>query len=429
MKWFKAKLGDLCEVITKGTTPRTMGRNYVKSGIPFLRAENLKEDEIFLDKNTLFIDKETDQMLLRSRILPGDVLLSIAGTIGRVAIVTKNSPTMNCNQAVAIIRIARQMPIENKFLLYWFKTPQAQSQIYGAKVTLTISNLSLGQIKELQIPLPPLSEQRRIVEILDQADALRRKQAEAAAKADRILPALFIKMFGDPATNPMGWEIGNIGNLAKVQTGGTPSRKNESFYGGSISWVKTTEVNNNVIYSTEEHLTESGLTSSNCKIFPIGTIIVAMYGQGITRGRSAKLGIEAATNQACAAILPGEKFVPDYLWEFLKMSYKRLRDLGRGGNQPNLNLDIVKNFNVFIPPIEMQKKFLFTCQVIDNINNQRNQLSLKMDSLFNLILERAFSGELTAKWREAHMKEILAEMEAQAKAITDIDENEQLSLL
>ncbi|XZF65008.1 MAG: restriction endonuclease subunit S [Gloeotrichia echinulata DVL01] len=211
MKWLLVKLGELCEVITKGTTPRTLGKGYVSSGIPFLRAENLQGDEIILDKNTLFIDQETDHILSRSRIYPGDVLLSIAGTIGRAAIVSSKSPQMNCNQAVAIIRISGY--IDRKFLLYWLKTNQAQSQIYGAQVTLTISNLSLGQIKNLQIALPPLSEQRRIVEILDQADALRRMRAEADAKAERILPALFIKMFGDPATNPMRWEEKKLPDL------------------------------------------------------------------------------------------------------------------------------------------------------------------------------------------------------------------------
>jgi type I restriction enzyme, S subunit len=189
-----------------------------------------------------------------------------------------------------------------------------------------------------------LEEQKRIAAILDKADAIRRKRSLAIALTEELLRSTFLEMFGDPVTNPKGWKIDKIGEVTKVETGRTPSREKSSFYGGDICWIKTTEVNGSVIYETEEKLTQEGLKASNCKIFPKDTLIVAMYGQGATRGRSAKLAIEASTNQACAAILPSNTIKTDYLWMYLKLSYHQLRNLGRGGNQPNLNLSMIRDF-------------------------------------------------------------------------------------
>lgn len=150
MIWPTIELGEVCKTVTKGTTPRTMGKTYVPSGIPFLRAENLQGDAVVLDDKTLFIDNETDKVLARSRIFSGDVLISIAGTIGRAAIVPANLPQMNCNQTVAIVRIDTYL--EPRFFLYWLKTQESQAQMAGARVIQIISNLSLGQIKKLKIP-------------------------------------------------------------------------------------------------------------------------------------------------------------------------------------------------------------------------------------------------------------------------------------
>lgn len=112
-----------------------------------------------------------------------------------------------------------------------------------------------------------------------------------------------------------------------------------------------------MIYATSEKISEAGLKASNCEVFPVDTILLAMYGQGLTRGRSGKLAIPATTNQACAAILPSSKINIDYLWTFLKLSYNEIRDLGRGGNQPNLNLSMVRDLVIPVPPLYLQEEF------------------------------------------------------------------------
>ncbi|MBD2447398.1 restriction endonuclease subunit S [Nostoc sp. FACHB-152] len=440
MKWSLIKLGELCEVITKGTTPRTLKRGYVSSGIPFLRAENLQGDEIILDKNTLFIDQETDEVLSRSRIYPGDVLLSIAGTIGRAAIVSAKSPQMNCNQAVAIIRIARY--IDKKFLLYWLKTKQAQSQIYGAQVTLTISNLSLGQIKNLQVPLPPVSEQRRIVEILEQANTLRRMRAEADAKAERILPALFIKMFGDPSTNPIGWDVVLVEKLFSRERPGTKCgpfgsalKKHEYVDNGIPVWGIDNIKPNQFVESGSLFITPTKYEELKSYSVEPGDIIISRAG---TVGRMCVARPQHShsiiSTNLIRLSLDKEYIFPEYftsLLSYFPSLVNQLRASADDGAYSFMNTTILKLLKIPLPPFALQNEYTLRMAEIRRLNAKQIESQAKLNNLFQCLLYRAFSGELTAKWREAHMKELLAEMEEQAKALNlrDNTDPQQLSLL
>lgn len=153
----RVKVGDLATVVTKGTTPTTLGHDYVSDGIRFLRAQNISNGSVVFNEDDLLISPETNELLKRSQIQSEDVLLSIAGSVGRSAVVPKEAPQLNCNQAVAIIRLNGK--ILPRFFRHWLDSVDAQRQMAGASVTMTISNLSLTQIKNLQIPLPPLAEQ------------------------------------------------------------------------------------------------------------------------------------------------------------------------------------------------------------------------------------------------------------------------------
>ena len=395
MTWPSTELGSLCSVITKGTTPRTLGQEYVSDGIPFLRAENLQGDEVCLGPETLYIDAETQRMLSRSMIYPGDVLISIAGTIGRCAIVPKDMPVMNCNQAVAIVRIAG--PLERRFLLHWLKTADAQRQMSGGKVTLTIANLSLGQIKKLRIPLPPLSEQRRIVEILDQADALRKKRAEADAKAARILPALFYRMFGDPATNPKRWELKLFEHAFVDYTARCPKlQKNEYQPFGRFPVI---DQGKQLIagYCDDETLVVN--TERAVIVFGDHTRVVKyvdfpfVAGADGSRVFLARDGFEPAFLAAQLDLMP----IPD-------LGYSR-------------HMREVRRFRFIAPPVELQMDYARRAATCRPVLSAQIKSANHIESIWNVLLHRAFTGDLTAKWREAHMKELLQEMEQQAKVL------------
>ena len=156
-----------------------------------------------------------------------------------------------------------------------------------------------------------------------------------------------------------------IGEKFELSSGSTPSRDNKLYWdSGTINWVKTTEVINKEITETEEKITKFALENTSLKLFPVNTILIAMYGQGQTRGRSAILKVESTSNQACGAIFPNKIDNPVFIWHQLMLRYSELRKLGRGGNQPNLNGQLIKNFELIIPPLSLQNEFAdFVAQV------------------------------------------------------------------
>ena len=165
-------------------------------------------------------------------------------------------------------------------------------------------------------------------------------------------------MFGSKQTG-FKYPCSTVQELTDVCSGGTPDRNRSEYWEqGIIPWVKTTELQNNVIEKVEEHITERGLVESSAKLVPAGTILIAMYGQGKTRGMTAFLNIAAATNQACACLLPTDKVDMVYMWRYFVNSYTELRGLAKGSNQANLNAGMIRNFPVPLPPMSMQHKFV-----------------------------------------------------------------------
>ena len=147
--------------------------------------------------------------------------------------------------------------------------------------------------------------------------------------------------------------VKRIGDICSSGSGGTPARTISAYYKGNIPWVKTGEVQDEVIFDTEEKITQAAISNSSAKIYPKGSIVIAMYGQGLTRGRTAKLGVDAATNQACLVLydINTDMVLPDYLWYYLQGEYQRIRCLAYGNNQPNLSADVINNYPIVIPPI------------------------------------------------------------------------------
>jgi type I restriction enzyme S subunit len=242
----------------------------------------------------------------------------------------------------------------------------------------------------LPIALPDLTEQVEVLTVLDMADGLRRKRQEAIRLADEFLRAVFIDMFGDPAVNSKSLPKRRLEELCQVATGATPSRDRSDFFGGPHPWVKTGEVDCPMILSAEENITDSAIRETNCKLFPPGTVLVAMYGQGKTRGKVGMLGIPAATNQACAAILPSASISHHFVYAQLSLMYEHLRAMGRGGNQENLNLGMIKSLEVLVPPKADVERYLLIRERADALLTKarlaQEDAALLSSSLTSLLL-------------------------------------------
>lgn len=164
---------------------------------------------------------------------------------------------------------------------------------------------------------------------------------------------------------PKDWQQLPLGDIAQITSGGTPDRATSIYWGGDIPWVTTGEIQFNTITDTEERITEDGLRNSSAKLFPPNTLLIAMYGQGKTRGQVARLGIHAATNQACAAILLKDGHDPEFYFQVLASHYEAIRELGNAGTQKNLNGAIIKQISVPVPPPLEQKQIAQVVEVWD----------------------------------------------------------------
>jgi type I restriction enzyme, S subunit len=149
---------------------------------------------------------------------------------------------------------------------------------------------------------------------------------------------------------PDGWHRSTLGEIARITSGGTPDRAEPSYWDGTIPWVTTSEIHFNTITDTAEKISAAGLKNSSAKLFPAGTLLMAMYGQGKTRGQVAKLGIEAATSQNSAAILFGDGYDPGFYYHFLAWQYESIRDFGHAGGISHLNAGLLKQIPVPVAP-------------------------------------------------------------------------------
>ena len=241
-----------------------------------------------------------------------------------------------------------------RFLSSYIDTLRKQS------IGAIIKYIKLGNLTEAMVPVPPLAEQKRLVALLDQKfkqiEALKQNAAANLQNAKDLFQAELTKAFSNTA-----WEKKRLGDICRITSGGTPSRTNKDYWeNGDIPWVKTTELQNNELKSTEEFITQKGLNESSAKIVPKDTILLAMYGQGKTRGMTAYLNFEATTNQACACILPSEdkNIYTKYIWKFLIGNYENIRNLAIGCNQPNLNSAMVKSIEIPLPPLAEQQRIV-----------------------------------------------------------------------
>jgi type I restriction enzyme S subunit len=245
----------------------------------------------------------------------------------------------------------------------------------GARAHGSLS-INEDDLLALPVPLPcgkkSNAEQQKIASCLSSLDDLiaAERQKLDALKAHKmgLMQHLFPRegetrprlRFPEFKTAP-DWKSGSLGSVFHTTSGGTPNRSVKEYWNGDIPWISTALVNFCVIAEVEEFITEEGLRNSSAKVFPKGTVLIAMYGQGKTRGQVALLGIEAATNQACAAILPRDAIDPYFVFLNLAGRYEELRELSNAGGQENLSQGLIRGISFSYPPDDEEQRTITSC--------------------------------------------------------------------
>ena len=294
-----------------------------------------------------------------------------------------------------IIPILPREGMSRDYLFYFLRTPDTVNLATTRCSGANLPRLGPKQLASFQIPLPPLAEQKRIAGILDAADALRAKRREALAQLDILLQSTFLDMFGDPVTNPMGWDAPPLADFCKTGTGGTPSRgKMQRYYeGGTIPWVKSGELREEVITSTGECITETALKETNVKLVPKDALLLALY--GATVGRLGILGTQATTNQAVCHIIPNSLRADlRYMFHSLSNQVSYLVGRGVGGAQPNISQGIIKSLAIPLPPLDLQHRFATIVESVEQQKARQRAHQAELDTLFASLQSRAFRGDL-----------------------------------
>ena len=404
-EWKNVKLGDYCLKIGSGSTPKGGSTVYVESGTSFIRSQNVYN--LSFDYNGLtHITEEAANKLKGVTIFNEDILLNITGdSVARTCIVPNDVLPARVNQHVAIVRVDRKK-MNGRFLNYYLASPRMQAHMLSLAVGKGASRNAMTKqmIENFKVPCPPLDTQHRIATILSRYDSLienYQKQIKLLEEsAQRLYKEWFINLRFPGHENtkivdgvPEGWEKKKLGDVSKTTSGGTPSRTNNSFYSGSIMWVKTKELCDGFIFNTEEKITEEAIKKSSAKIVPAGSILMAMYGATI-----GKLGIatkDLTCNQACCVFLISEDNpLRWYIFNWLLQNRNFLISQGKGAAQPNLSQDMIKGFELIIPDDKSLRGYnLLINPIYLNIKSLQSQIC-QLTEARDRLLPKLMNGEI-----------------------------------
>ena len=231
-------------------------------------------------------------------------------------------------------------------------------QLWRIADTTSIPQINNKHITPLVLPRPPVAEQRAIATALSDIDALLAKLDAFIAKKRDLKQAAMQQLLTGQTRLPGfsgEWEVKRVGQFADCTSGGTPSTSIPRYWGGSVRWMSSGELNLKTVAEVEGRITEEGLRNSSTRMVPAKCVLIGLAGQGKTRGTVAMNLIELCTNQSIAAILPNPAFVPEYLYYNLDARYDELRGLSTGdGGRGGLNLTIIRSLSVPFPAIQEQ---------------------------------------------------------------------------
>lgn len=243
------------------------------------------------------------------------------------------------------------------------------------------------------IPLPPLSEQKRIADILDKADAIRRKQQWAVTIFDELLKSYFVQMFGNPVQNPMGWKAERLGDIATLDRGKSRHRPRDAkfLYGGSYPLVQTGDITNSngFIRDYSQTYSEEGLAQS--KLWPAGTLCITI---AANIGKTAVLTFDACFPDSVVGLIAGEKLTIEYVRHWFVAMEKATDAAATQVAQKNINLEYLRNLSIQVPPITKQKKFSNVVNKVRQSRENAEAARVRATTLFNALVQFAFNGEL-----------------------------------
>ena len=404
--WPSIELGQIADV-AMGQSPPGDTYNDKEDGLPFF------QDKADFGRRFPTVRKWCSKP---SRVAEADdILLSVRAPVGPINVARERSCI---GRGLAAIR-AREDRVEQGYLRLFFAHQEGVLALRGQGSTF--SAINRRDIEKLLVPWPPPSEQRRIVEILDQVDEICGLRAKVDSNGDRIINALLTRTLG----NPTNWHSESrsmpLGDLVKVVGGATPTRSISRFWSGDIPWVSPKDMKRDFVSVSRDHVTRAALNETNLREIQQGSVLIVVRGMILARDVPVALNEHPVTiNQDMKALLPKlEQVNSTYIWAALRLAKQQLRLLVRIAGHGTRKLDTPDLMQFSIPSPSLRR----VTEVDHAVEHHRMMLRLRqqradlMERLHMVSLSKAFDGSLTSAWRAARLKELLQEVKHRVKVL------------
>ena len=394
----KVKLRDIASVITKGTTPTSIGDGFIENGINFIKIESITEEGCFVKEKFAHISEECNSRLKRSQIEENDILFSIAGAIGRVAVVNSTVLPANTNQALAIIRVDNRY--DKEFLAFLFRSSFIQKQYNKKKQGVAQINLSLKDIAELEIPIISIKKQLAIKENLNDIINIISLKKKQLKELNELIKSQFVEMFGDPLLNEKKWSIKLCKEVTtKIGSGATPDGGNQNYKEAGISLIRSMNVYDGYFeYKDLAHIDDvQAVKLKNVEIYE-NDVLFNITGASVTRTCVVPKDILPARVNQHVSIIRCNEHINYVFMNYLLMNESFKNNLlhtakAGGGTREAITKNQIENFEIIVPPIELQNKFAEFVKKVDKQKFEVQKCLEEMQLLQESLMDKYF-GEM-----------------------------------
>ncbi|MEY0756356.1 restriction endonuclease subunit S [Providencia stuartii] len=366
-----------------------------KSEFLVVRTSNVRNGQLIMDDMKYTTQAGYDEWTQRAVPIHGDVLFTREAPAGESCLVPRELKVC-MGQRMVMLR-PKTEKVDPVFLSLVLATEKCKSDISRLSIGSTVSRINISDIKKLRVPSPPLPEQKKIAQILSTWDKaittteqlLANSQQQKKALMQQLLTGKKRLLDKNGVRFQGEWKKVRLGNMADMNSGGTPKSNIEEYYGGNIPWVSIADMTKQGkwISSTEKNLTELGLENSSARIYPKNSVLYAMYA---SIGECSIAQVPLSSSQAILGIRPKSELNFEFLYFFLTSLKEKIKLQGQQGTQSNLNAGMVKDFVLYLPDMEEQQKIVAVLaaadQEITTLQQQLDQLKQEKKALMQQLL-------------------------------------------
>ena len=383
----RIRLGDACDILNGFAFKSD---KYVEDGIRIIRIANVQKG--YIEENAPAFYPIDSVGLEKYMLEEGDLLMSLTGNVGRVALLQKEMLPAALNQRVACLRLKVDR-ITKGFLFHILNSDFFEQQCVQASNGVAQKNISTEWLKDYEIPLYAIEEQLKITDILDKVRRIIISRNDELSALDDLIKARFVEMFGDAVHNDKGWKTDAVKNLCKeIYGGGTPSKSHPEYYEeGDVPWVSSKDMKTDILTDSQIKINQLGVENSTAKMVPVNSVIMVIR-SGILK-HTLPVAINAVpitVNQDLKVFIPNERIIARFLAVQFKMHEQDILTGVRAVTADNIEFNSLKQRELIVPPIELQQEYVSFLEQVDKSKVAVQKALEEMQLLFDSLMQQYF---------------------------------------